>query len=229
MDFLNVILENSFVPLYGIAALLSLYRYRKYFNTPLKYLPILFAYTFFNELLGIIILKNEHFSLFAGKQYSYYNMVIYNIYSIIFYLYFFYVFRFYIENRKIKKIIGYGSILFLGVAFINPFFYDFIKEAQTYTYVFGGLMLICCSFSYFVQLRDPARVFSINKDLLFWLSLGLFTFYMGYLPIKVHRYFNAINGLSEYIHLRKIHLTLIIIMYSCFIIGFIRMRRRLTT
>lgn len=225
---MDTFMENSYIPLYGITAVLSLYKYRKYFNTSLKYLPILFIYTFFNELLGELISEYELFSLFQKSLYITYNVIIYNIYNVIFYLYFYYIFWNSLVNEKQKRIIVYGGIIFLLIAVINPFFENFMIEAQTFTYVFGGIVLLLCTIFYFVQLRDPNRVFSINRDLLFWLSVGLFIFYSGYLPIKVDRYFNTIYDL-RYLYLRKIHLSLIIIMYTCFIIGFVRMRRRLTT
>ncbi|MEK6154639.1 hypothetical protein WIW50_15330 [Flavobacteriaceae bacterium 3-367] len=206
----------------------ALLRYRKYYYTPLKYLPILFAYTFFNELLGFLLLNNEEFSLFANDRYSFYNMVIYNIYSIFFYLYFLYLYWCYIENAKAKAFIRYSGIFFLLVALINPFFQDFMIRSQLYSYLVGGFLLIICSVLYLIQLRDPGRTFSLSRDLLFWLSLGLLIFYLGYLPIKIIKNSSIINDMGVAIMARRIHLSLILIMYSCFIIGFLRMRRRLS-
>lgn len=225
---LDAIIENAYIPLYGITVAVALFRYRKYFYTPLKYLPILFAYTFFNELLGFLILNNEEFSLFANDRYSFYNMVIYNIYSIFFYLYFLYLYWCYLENTKARTFIRYSAILFLLVVFINPLFQDFMMRSQLYSYLLGGFLLIICSILYLIQLRDPARTFSVSRDLLFWLSLGLLIFYLGYLPIKIIRHSSIINDMEIAIIVRRIHLSLIVIMYSCFIIGFLRMRRRLS-
>ena len=228
MDFLNKFLENSFVPLYAITALLALVKYPKYYTTSLKYLPIIFAYTFFNELLGILILRNEEFSLFMNDRYSYYNVVIYNIYSIIFYLYFYYVFWDHLQNEKHKALVLRAGLLFIIVSIINPIFQNFMLEAQVYTYVVGALILLTCIVLYLLQLKKSGPTYSLKRDLLAWLSLGLSIFYIGYLPIKINRHYNAIHGLSEYVHLRKIHLSLILVMYTCFIIGFLRMRRRLS-
>lgn len=228
LDFLDVLLENTFVPIYGVALVVALIYYPKYYNTPLKYLPILFVYTFLNELLGVLIYRYDLFSLFVNDIYSYYTWVIYNIYNIVFYLYFYYVFWCFIENENHKKFIGFGGIFFIVVSLINPFFQNFLIESQVFAYVVGGLALLLCTLLYFLQLCGVPKTFYVSRDILFWLSIGLSIFYVGYLPIKIVRYFNAAHGFNEFVHLRKIHLSLILIMYVCFIIGFLRMRRILS-
>lgn len=224
---LKLFLENSYLPLYGITFLLSLYRYPKYFDTKLKYLPIIFIYTFLNEILGGLIKYYPEYRFFGSDSLAFYNMVIYNIYSVIFYLYFFFIYKFYIENESIKKKIQYASILFLVVATINPFFQDFVASAQTGTYVFGGLVILGCTACYFIQLFATKTGLRWKNNLLFWISLGLTVFYIGYLPIKIMRQVHVINGTFEGPNARLIQYALIIAMYSCIIIGFIRMRRPL--
>lgn len=224
---LKLFLENSYIPLYGITFLVSLYRYPKYYDTHLKYLPIIFIYTFLNEILGDLIFKNPEYRFFGSDAFAFYNMVIYNIYSVIFYLYFFFIYRFYIDNEKIKKTIQIAGIVFLVVATINPFFQNFVASAQTGTYVVGGLIILVCVACYFRQLFTSETKTNWKNNLLFWISLGLLIFYLGYLPIKVLRQYHTVNGTVEGPLIRPIHLTLIILMYISIVIGFIRMKKRL--
>lgn len=222
---LKIFLENSWIPIYGITILVSLYRYPKYFDTYLKYLPIIFVYTFLNEILGRIIKENPDFRFLGSDSFSFYNMVIYNIYSVIFYLYFFFIYKFYIDNEGIKTKIHYASIFFLIVATINPFFEDFITSAQTGTYVVGGLILLGCIALYLKQLFTEKKLPVWKNNILFWISLGLSIFYIGYLPIKVMRFYNLLYGSVEGPNVRLIQYSLIIAMYTCIIIGFLRMHR----
>ncbi|WP_144439123.1 hypothetical protein [Lutibacter profundi] len=56
----------------------------------------------------------------------------------------------------------------------------------------------------------------MNKLLLFWISIGLLLFYVGILPIIIMSSFLEYRGLFDYIIL-----LLNIIMYGCFITGFL--------
>jgi hypothetical protein len=142
-------------------------------------------------------------------------------------LYFFYIYRYYIESETARKIIFYTGVFFILIAIINPFFQDFIASAQTATYVIGGLILIGCVITYFKQRFTAHTDMPLKNDILFWISLGLLLFYIGYLPIKVLRFYYGLNNLEENAYLRPIHISLILTMYTCFIIGFLRMKKRL--
>jgi len=206
---------------------MALIMYPRYFDTPLKYFPILLMYTFLNELLGAIIRKNDLYNFVWSDFYSTYNVIIYNIYNIVFFLYFYYVFWSYTMNEKYKNFIVIGSILFLITTAINWFVQSYMFEAQAYTYVVGTVILVCCILFYFMDLRSRLGAWFFKQDLLSWISLGILIFYIGYLPIKISRYYNTINGLTEEPYVRRIQILLVLLMYSCFIIGFLRMRRRL--
>src|SRR5665811_588980 len=121
----DIFILNAYIPIYGITLLVSLYRYPKYYDSKLNYLPILFIYTFLNELLGKLITNYEEFSLVSSDTYSDYNWLIFNIYTIVFYLYFYYIFWCYVESKRRKRIIFYGAILFLTVTITNAFLQKF--------------------------------------------------------------------------------------------------------
>ncbi len=224
---LDYFLKNSLIPMYVITLGLALFRYPKYFDSKLKYLPIIFFYTLLNEFLGYLINNYEEFSLISANTYRNNNMVIYNIYMLIFYLYFYYIFRFYIDDSKQKQNILYGAIFFLFICLINAFIDDFSRLPQVYSYLAGGIVLIYTCTLYLKKFFAIDKIFPTKENLLFWLSTGLIIFYAGYLPIKVIRYIHSIQETPTPPIVKRIHLTLIIVSYLCFVIGFIRMRRRL--
>lgn len=226
-SLIDLILENSFIPFYGVTLVLSVVKYSKYYDTPLKYFPIILLYTFLNEILGYFIFNYEEYALVLDKAYNSYTVVIYNIYNVFFYCYFFYLFSNYIENKIQRNIIRIGSLAFLIIAAINPFFQNVLIENQTYTYVFGGLVLLITVLFYGLQPLSEKKNMNLKNNILGWLSVGLFIFYSGYLPIKISRYMNSLSGEIEAPYVRRIHLSLIAAMYICFIIGLLRMKRRL--
>jgi intracellular septation protein A len=130
-----------------------------------------------------------------------------------------------LQNEGYKKFTFYAGYLFIVIAIINIFVQDFSKESQVFTYCLGALNLIICGILYFNNRRVNSKAPFGKDDILSYLSLGLILFYIGYLPIKITRYFFALNNISESPYVRPVHLSLIILMYVIFIIGFLRMRR----
>ena len=224
---LRSVLEHSFLSMYGLTLIASIYRYPKYFDTRLQYLPILFCYTLLNEILGYITAYIPQFGFFSQEPIAYYNQIIYNIYNIIFYLYFFSIYRYYIKSNKVKTYLFYAIIAFLIVSVINPFLQSFLLSSQTYTYVAGGIILIVCIALYLNELFKNEREEYFNNNLLVWISSGLLVFYIGYLPIKISRYIHVINKTTEAPNVRLVQYGLIILMYLLIIIGFIKQKKRL--
>ena len=224
-EVLQWILDNSYMILYFITVAVALYRYPKYYDTPLKYFPILLMYTFLNEVLGKIIYVYEDISLVLGPIF-YNNWIIYNIYNLIFYLYFYFIFRNYIKNERDRKIIVAGGIILLFVSLINALYQDFTYESQVYAYVIGGIYLIICVILHAKQQRQLKGKWFDSYNLLSWISLGILVFYGGYLPIKIMRYYYAMEGISENSGVRFVHISLILFMNVSFILGFLRMRRK---
>lgn len=218
-------LEMGYIPLYAVTLMVSLWRYPKYFDTPLRFLPILFLYTFLNELLGILIILDEHIALIFSNLSD--NNIIYNVYTIISYLYFFYIYRSFSTEMSFRKNIAYGAILFLISCVINIFSQSFTSNSQTWAYLVGGCILLYCTISYLWKFFSIPGKFTRKQNILFWISLGLTIFYIGYLPIKILRFYNPPNTYNESPLVKSVHLGLIFAMYILFIIGFIRMKRPL--
>lgn len=226
MDLLDAILENSYKPLYAITLLIAIIKYPKYYNSPLKFFPVLLMYTFLTETLGYITKNYEEYEISIYTAFVHHNVIIYNIYNLVFFSYFLYVYWSSINNPKYRNHIMYGSILFCAAALINPFFQSFKLQPQLFTYTCGGLLIIYCTVLFFLENRNKGTSTDYKHTALKWMGTGLLVFFIGYLPIRAARYYNYIYNLDEYIHLRRIHLTLICILYLCFIIGLLRMRRK---
>jgi len=102
-EYMNILKENYFLIVYGFTLLISLYKYRTYFDTILNFFPILITYTFLNELLGYLIKNHPGYSFFKDLNYSSINDVIYNIYGIVFFAFFYHIYWRIISKHEYKK------------------------------------------------------------------------------------------------------------------------------
>ncbi|WP_291871263.1 hypothetical protein [Maribacter sp.] len=220
----NLILDNLFIILYAISLITSIIRYRRYYDSALKYLPIIIGYTLANEILGGMIKYYNEIQIVYSEGYALNNNLIFNIWDNIFFLYFFYVYWKMFNTIKFKKIARNGTLLYIGISIVNLFIQDFFIFTQIYSLVFGSLLIVIIAILYFVELKRKPTSIPISKNLLFWISIGLLIFYTFY-PFIIILITNYFYEIYKPLNIRPFHLSLIILMYSCFIIGFIRMRR----
>lgn len=229
MDFIDLFLENIGQPIYGLTLLIAIWRYSKYYNTHLRYFPILVLYTLLNEVLGLIVKSNpEQFSLTTNKLYLDYNIIIYNIYNIVYFFFFLWLFRKSVTNKLHQKwILYYGIYMFLLLSIINPFFQDIFESSQLLTYSYGSIAIIITVFLYLNEINWNENKDVPQKNIMFWIGWGLVIFHTGYSLIKIYSHFKVPSNPETYIWIRRFHISLVVAMYSCFIIGFVKMKKSL--
>lgn len=201
-------------------------KYRSYFDTPLKYFPMLIIYTFFTELLGVIIKYNNNFVFFSDGRYSWHNVIIYNIYQIVFFLFFFEVFRKVIKQHGIKKQIRYLSIFCLFTYIVNAIIYNPLHNQTTYGHIIGSFILLYILALYFREKHMEKTPYSLKHNLLFWIGSGLLVFYSIFPMISIIYLLNLNIGIGIQIYFRPLLLTSILLMYSLIIIGLLVGKRK---
>ncbi len=179
--------------------------YNKYKNTFLKYFLYFLFYEFLTEMTSYyigFILRKSTFSLL-------------NIYILISSIFFLMLFRFYIKKYKVYiniMIIVYIIFYICNVLFLQKTLHTF----QSYSIILESIFVVISSIILFFELLNSDDILKMNKLLLFWISIGLLLFYVGILPIIIMSSFLKYSGLFDYIIL-----LLNIIMYGCFITGFV--------
>ncbi|NJB72574.1 hypothetical protein GGR42_003065 [Saonia flava] len=184
-------------------------------------------YTLVTETLGGFIWHFKEFSLYLNDFYYNNNHLIFNIYSLITYLYLYSIFRKFIKYKTYKRYVFYGAIVFLISNIINASYSNFFYDSLILADSIGGVILIVCIGLYFKSRKKEGLTYFDSYDILSWIGLGYATFFIGYLPLTFCRYtiYNFNKMPTEPIFFRPLHFSLIIIMYSLIIIGFIRMKR----
>lgn len=222
--FPALLLKYPFLPVYLCAVLVALWRYPRYFDTPMRYFPVLLMYTLATEILGVMTIEFNEIGLFANDLFRNYNWLIYNIYLILFTLYFMHVYYQVIPKTSHRRLILIAAGGFLFIYALNPLFQSFRYEMQLASYLAGSAVLVLASVLYLIHRRARSgRQFS-DRDLLSWVSVGLTVFYTGFIPLSVIRNSISLYQLVDPTIIRILLQGLIIVMYGCIIVGFFRMR-----
>lgn len=223
-EFIKLLKEQFYVPLYLITWVVAVYRYRTYFDTALKYFPIFIIYTFCTELLGILIKYSNEFQFFSDDRYAWHNVIIYNFYQIITFIFFYWVYRNVLQKKSARKWIKYGAILCTSTYVINSFITNPLHNHLIYGNILGSIILVIIIVFYLMEKNGEKNPFPKWQNLLFWTSIGLLAFYI-FFPIMMLVGITS-QDLYYKLHFRQILLFLIVFMYSCFIIGFLLGKRK---
>lgn len=213
--------ENTFMLVYAIALVLSLLKYKYYYDTRLKALPILLAYILLTEVFGGLIRNIDEIQIVFEADYQNYNHLIFNILDIVLFLYFFRIYSLSTTNPRLKRYVKWAAILYCVISVVNPFFNSFVLKPQLMATLSGSIALVTFSYMYLKETKNMKVSYSNYHKLLQWISKGLLIFYPFYPLILGIGQVN--EKLYDTLHLRKLLLLLITILYGCFIIGLTRL------
>lgn len=220
----ELFLENFFFLFYILTWIVSVLTYKKYFDTPLKFFPIYVAYVIFTELLGYFILNFEEFSFFSEEEYSWHNIIIFNVYQLIMLSFFFWLYLKFIHKKAHRKYVIIAIIITALSYLVSLFFQNPLHSSLYYADIMASFTLILCIALYFKERKWEGKLDTLQYSLMFWISLGLlifhlivpFLFLVGYVNYEVWKVY----------HFRQILWVLISVMYSLFTIGLIVSKRR---
>ena len=193
-----------------IALLTSIFCFRKLQGTVLQLFPYFLLFIVITELAG----------LYTGKVLHKPNVWFYNITTVVeFCFYSFFFSKILKKNRKATSIILY---IYPVLATLNILFVQGLTRFHSYTMVLGSLFMIFFSCCYFYEsLLNPGKK-QIQKEAVFWIVTGVFFFYLG--DILYNTLFNILTKYQVNIAAKlflAINNNLVIVLYSCFTIGFI--------
>ena len=212
MDLLEII-QAVAIAIEGIAAVLSIWCFKRYRKDYLIGLPIFLSYTFLNEIRG------AYFHIEGSN-----NNLQYTIAAILSFSYFMYIYYSFINTPKYKRFIKIASILYICTIPINLFYANILVHPLLLSYFTGGVIIILCATLFLVELIKKSTITNIKHELFFWISAGLLLFYIGYLPIKFSRYYMSdINFLTIVL---TIQYFLIIILNIFYCSGFLYSNRK---
>ena len=139
--------------------------------------------------------------------------IIYNFFAIVGFL--FYLNWFYIKLNSV--LVKYLFYTFLIVSIANLSFKNPIKDHLEFSFVFGAVSILICSFMYYSKVLRNDELFKITQRLSFWIVTGILFFYIGMIPLILLANILDFSG----VYYLSVLLGLNIILYGCYIIGFL--------
>jgi hypothetical protein len=195
-----------------VALFLSLLYFNKVKKTAIVYIVLLLITTVVYEF-GTIrgwfwYKKSNHFAanLFTGIEFVIYNFFFYSAF----------------EKPKIKKTVLSFFILFWAVFFTNLIFYQGVFYYNSYSILFGSLVVIYCCWLIFKAVVSRDSVVNIMNTPLIWIASGFLLFYLFQFANMAHFNYMAYRKDFQYANLfLAISNASNIVLYSCISIAFL--------
>ncbi len=170
----------------------------------------------------------EDFGGYVLTQYKLINNVAYySMFStVILFLYFYFYYQ-QIKNAAYKRIILYAAI-FLGIfsVFYIIFIQRIFEQFTSYNFCIGSVIMCVIICMYVIETMKSDQVIVLKKNLLFWVSIGLFFYYLMNIPMMAGFNYLVETGSMKlrFVYL-NISFSVLYIQYILFIIGAICMKK----
>lgn len=213
MDYFleNIRLYSKYLAL--VAAVIGTLNFRYYKTTKAKFFLFSVWYIIITEFVG------ENLSRWFDVIY---NNIVYNIYIVIQFTFYLWWYQSLLKSENRKKIVKAFCLIFLVFGIVNIiFFQDVISEATSYSYALAVIFLVTSICYYFIEVFNSEKVLSIRSSGYFWFSLGLILFHATFMPFYFAFDYFLIGNLKL---LSVVNFLLCVIMYTFFLIGFIKLR-----
>ena len=194
----------------SLTLFVAVFQFNKFKTSPIKYVVYFIGYVFISETVANSYLSNGMSTVIINNVYS----IAYTFFNLFFY-------SILIRNNRAKKI-GYIMmfIFSIGLLINQLFFQEFEHKLQTYTFILGLFLVTILVFIYLSEIMNSDKIFKLTNTSVFWISIGIIIFNFGFIPVLVVAELIRWEGIYNYILL-----FVNVIMYSCFITGFIISKR----
>ena len=186
--------------------------YIKKLDVKYRYFVLLLWYGVFNEI----------FALYYGRYIVIQkNAVFYNVYNVIYFSFLFWLFYSKFNSKIFKNI-----IIFFGVLYFTVVVYELLIKQIDYTsqsflesYIIGGFSILIFVAYYLMVLLTSSKQENIYTNLLLWIAIAHFIYYLGFIPFKVGQ--NYFASFKEFHHLFGLLITITSLKSIILSIGFI--------
>tara|TARA_B100001146_G_C16195509_1_gene441468 strand:+ start:1354 stop:1968 length:615 start_codon:yes stop_codon:yes gene_type:complete len=194
-----------------IAALIGTWHYRKLSQWHEKLFLGLLWLTFLVELVQPLM--ND----LANIQIPW----VYPVFTVMSFLFYFYWYHTVLRTKVAKRFVWVLALLYLAVTL----YIEYHKElygGKGYAFVTASIGILSLACLHFYQLLRADWVLVVKHRLEFWVSTALLLFYIGILPLMLLSEYLGVEDLGYFIVLVSLN----IILYGCYSIGFIWMNNK---
>jgi hypothetical protein len=191
-----------------ITAVLATYHYNKYNKSTEKY---------FMHFLWFVFIMDFGIGGYIELVLKQNNSWVYNIYFLISFLFYFYWYYSIIKKTTFKQL-----VLFLAVTFVILDIFCFVvignNQYHISAFIFGAIINLIATLFYFSELLASKIVIHLKHKLSFWIATALMLFNVVMIPFMI--YIDTITRV-DYPNYQYLLISLNLILYSCYSIGFI--------
>jgi len=196
-----------------IAAIIALISYKKYAASTERYFLHFLWFTFIIDFTAGLL----------GDYFKIPNTWIYNVYMGVSFLFYFKWYHTVLVQSLYKKTAVVFTIILLTIFTTDLITYP-SNEYYSNTFITGAVFVLILTGFYLYQLIYTKHSIAIKHKLSFWIAVALVLFNIGMIPfILLSKYFNLWGNNFVYI---TILLFLNIILYGCYIVGFLWTKKK---
>jgi len=120
------------------------------------------------------------------SRFGYYNLWLYILSSNAEVLFFLYIFYRYIQQKKIKRLVWIGGLIF-EIFFLIEYLILFKGWLNwpSYSLSFGYLIIILFILYFFVEMFKSDKILYLHKHLIFWVTIGILFYLIIALPLNI--------------------------------------------
>ncbi|MBV6472863.1 MAG: hypothetical protein JPMHGGIA_01130 [Saprospiraceae bacterium] len=181
----------------------------------MRLLPAILGAIFISDSLGILLTQYVFTRDQLGFNLPYYNIVttlVIVLYGLL-----------YLRNLKpslCRMVFGFAMGLFVAFFIVNVLWIQpLFSTLHTFSFTMGSLSLCLGAGCYLRQLVQSERVISMHTDPFFWISIGLFAFYIINAPYMAMYNYLLATSIDMLIALRNVNMVLNYFMYLCIFLG----------
>ena len=198
-----------------LAGIIGFTFYNKLPDYKAKSILFLIFYSFLTEFVGV------HFKSWTGIV----NFPVFNLYILVIFIYYIILLKLLLIKIKNQRIASVFLLLFILFYILNLLFIQTsFLEPYSNSYCVGVILLLVLSCLYLLEIFNSGKILNFKKSIFFWFVLGILVFHVPFLPFMLAiRLFLVENFELSY---TIISFSLNLLMYSCFVIGFIWSEKR---
>lgn len=191
-------------------------------NTSLKYLPYILGFVFLSDALGIFLTQ----TVFAEDKLTF-NLPYYNITTTLIILGFTGLYFANVQASACRSILKASVFIFIGFYLVNILWIQPLFHAlHSYSFTLGSVTICIAILCYTKQLVESDKIIELQSDPLFWISAGLFSFYLINIPYMAMFNVLLLNYMDLLSAARKVTIFLSYFMYICIFIGLLCSKRK---
>ncbi len=193
-----------------LAGLVGLLFFHKLPSNKAKSLLVLIFFSFLTEFVGMNLTR------WTG----WINYCVYNFYILVSLSYYLFLLKHLLAHISHRRTANFFLIVFFLFYLTNLIFIQKdISATFTYSFAIGVIFVLILACLYLVEIFNSKKILNFRKSIFFWFILGVLLLHVPYLPFMLAIDWFLIES-NESIYSLVLFI-LNVLMYGCFIIGFI--------